>query len=110
VTALVESFHRADAHLLLRGTGNARGKALGVAHVLSRALPRRKANPGDPSGDLEEAFASEREELRALIDRAAFPGRPRRGRRGRHEVAEEPLLVPAQPAQPCPAEDRCPAA
>jgi signal transduction protein with GAF and PtsI domain len=70
VTVLVESFHRADAHLLLRGTGNAKGKALGVAHVLSRALPRRRASPHDPTGDLEEAFAAERRELRELIERA----------------------------------------
>jgi phosphotransferase system, enzyme I, PtsP len=70
VTALIESYHRADAHLLLRGTGNGKGRSLGVAHVLTRALPRRRGTADDSTGDLEEAFAAEREELRALIDRA----------------------------------------
>ena len=70
VTAVLESLHPAGANVLLRGTGNGRGRALGVGHVLSRALPRRRASPEEGRRDLFAAFASERTELRALIDRA----------------------------------------
>jgi len=93
LTALIESFHRADAHLLLRGTGNGKGKALGVAHVLTRALPRRRASADDPSGDLEEAFAAEREEVRALIDRGRSAlSEPDRGLRELATVIEDVRL------------------
>lgn len=73
VTAVLEGQHPQGANLLLHGAGNKRGRILGVAHVLSRALPRRQRTaevPDDPSSDLLNAFTAEREDLRALADRA----------------------------------------
>ncbi len=42
VTAVLESQHPQGANLLLHGAGNRRGRVLGAAQVLSRALPRRQ--------------------------------------------------------------------
>jgi len=81
VTAVLAAHHPKSASLLLRGAGNKRGRALGQVVVLSRALPRRAPGPGRPEQrrDLEAAFHAEREELRALVDRAraALAGAPR---------------------------------
>jgi phosphotransferase system enzyme I (PtsP) len=64
------------AAALLYGEGNGLGRALGQAHLLSRALPRRaspvlrpEARPGAVQA-LREAFEAERSELLALVDRA----------------------------------------
>src|SRR5438309_8872087 len=74
VTALLEAQHPRDANLLLHGLGNRCGRVLGAARVLSRALPRRQGGDevasANPRADLMAAFADEREELRALVDRA----------------------------------------
>ncbi|HYZ88432.1 MAG TPA: GAF domain-containing protein [Myxococcales bacterium] len=82
VTAVLEAQHPQGANLLLHGTGNGRGRVLGVAQVLSRALPRRQRAAeisDDPTSDLLNAFTAEREDLRALADRArsAAEGRVR---------------------------------
>src|SRR5207302_8807255 len=59
---------------LLHGAGNGRGRVLGAARVLSRALPRRQRtgdlSSEDPHSDLMNAFTAEREEIRALAERA----------------------------------------
>ena len=74
VTAVLEAQHPQGANLLLHGAGNQRGRVLGIAHVLSRALPRRQRaaedSSDDPGRDLLNAFTAEREELRTLADRA----------------------------------------
>jgi phosphotransferase system enzyme I (PtsP) len=74
VSAILEAQHPHDANLLLQGTGNGRGRVLGSARVLSRALPRRQraaeVASEDPRRDLAAAFAAERRELRALVERA----------------------------------------
>ncbi|HWE24543.1 MAG TPA: GAF domain-containing protein [Myxococcales bacterium] len=74
VTAVLEGQHPQGANLLLHGTGNARGRVLGVAQVLSRAMPRRQraaeVSSEDPHSDLLNAFTAERGELRTLADRA----------------------------------------
>jgi phosphotransferase system enzyme I (PtsP) len=82
VTAVLEAQHPQGANLLLHGAGNGRGRVIGVAQVLSRALPRRQRIADisdDPSSDLLNAFTAEREDLRALADRArsAAEGRVR---------------------------------
>ncbi len=79
ITALIASQHPKGASLVLRGTGNGRGRALGQVYLLSRALPRRAdgkraTEEGEARArerrDLKSAFAVERQELRALIERA----------------------------------------
>jgi phosphotransferase system, enzyme I, PtsP len=70
VAGVLESMHGVGSNVSLRGSGNRRGRTLGVGHVLSRALPRRRSSPDEGRRDLFAAFAAEREELRALIDRA----------------------------------------
>jgi phosphotransferase system enzyme I (PtsP) len=74
VTAVLEAQHPQGANLLLHGKGNGRGRVLGVAQVLSRALPRRQRaaeiSSDDPHSDLLNAFTAERDELRTLADRA----------------------------------------
>ena len=67
--ALIESQLPAGAHLLLHGEGNKRGRAMGVATLLSRALPRRDARPA-PAGELRAAFTIVREEILQLAERA----------------------------------------
>ena len=69
VTAFLESRNPAGAHLILRGEGNGRGRALGMATLLSRALPRRDARKGSPD-QLAAAFAAEREDAMQLATRA----------------------------------------
>ena len=69
IAALLESQHPQGANLLFHGDGNKRGRALGMAAVLSRAIPRRRAQTSQ--GDvLKSAFALVREEVQALADRA----------------------------------------
>src|SRR5262249_5509986 len=74
LTAVLEAQHPEGASLLLHGIGNRRGRVLGAAWVLSRALPRRQravaVASDDPHSDLLNAFTAEREEIRALADRA----------------------------------------
>src|SRR5215470_2966811 len=69
VTAVLEAQHPEGASLLLHGMGNRRGRVLGAAWVLSRALPRRQRTVAvasdDPHSDLVNAFTAEREEIRA---------------------------------------------
>ncbi|HEY2031137.1 MAG TPA: GAF domain-containing protein [Myxococcales bacterium] len=69
LTALIESQRPAGAHLILHGQGNQRGRGLGVATLLSRALPRRdpRRAPQEPLGD---AFTSVRSELADLAEEA----------------------------------------
>jgi phosphotransferase system enzyme I (PtsP) len=69
LTQLIESQRTQGAHLLLHGEGNHRGRALGVATLLSRALPRRDPRRA-PEVPLAEAFHSVREELSQLAERA----------------------------------------
>src|SRR5438128_8199827 len=67
VTAVLETQHPRDANLLLHGAGNGCGRIVGVARVLSRALPRRQTGEiasSSQRADLMAAFADEREELR----------------------------------------------
>jgi len=74
VSAVLEAQHPQGANLLLHGAGNRRGRALGAARVLSRALPRRQRtgdlSSEDPHSDLMNAFTAEREEIRSLAERA----------------------------------------
>jgi phosphotransferase system, enzyme I, PtsP len=74
VTAVLEAQHPQGANLLLHGAGNRCGRVLAAAHVLSRALPRRQraseTSSDDPHTDLMNAFTAEREEIRALAERA----------------------------------------
>ena len=81
VTAVLEAQHPAGANLLFHGAGNRRGRVLGIAQVLSRALPRRQRaaedSSDDPRSDLLNAFTAEREELRTLTDRARSSVRER---------------------------------
>ncbi|HYS10001.1 MAG TPA: GAF domain-containing protein [Myxococcales bacterium] len=69
LTTLVDAQVPTGAHLILRGDGNQRGRALGVATLLSRALPRRDPRKALPE-QLTAAFAAEREEVLQLADRA----------------------------------------
>lgn len=69
LTALIEAERPAGAHLLLHGEGNARGRTLGLAALVSRALPRRDARRAPP-GELGAAFFDVREEVLALADKA----------------------------------------
>jgi signal transduction protein with GAF and PtsI domain len=74
VSAVLEAQHPQGANLLLHGAGNRRGRVLGAARVLSRALPRRQRtgdlSSEDPHSDLMNAFTAEREEIRSLAERA----------------------------------------
>jgi phosphotransferase system enzyme I (PtsP) len=76
-TALVELEHPQGASSVLNGEGNERGRAVGIARVLSRVMPRREGQKRlDAEGqraarnELAEAFAAERAELSELIERA----------------------------------------
>lgn len=69
ISQLIESQHPQGANLLFHGLGNKRGKALGMAAVLSRALPRRRAT-GVGEAELQAAFAAVRAEVQTLAARA----------------------------------------
>lgn len=69
LTAVIEAERPEGAHLILQGIGNQRGRALGLATLLSRALPRRDARQMPP-GQLASAFKAVREEILQLADRA----------------------------------------
>ena len=69
LTALIEAERPEGAHLLLKGAGNKCGRALGLATLLSRALPRRDARQLPPE-QLAAAFKAVREEILQLADRA----------------------------------------
>jgi len=69
LTALIEAQRPAGAHLILHGEGNHRGRTLGLATLLSRALPRRDPRQA-VAGQLAAAFAVVREELLAIAERA----------------------------------------
>jgi phosphotransferase system enzyme I (PtsP) len=69
IAALIESRNPAGAHVILRGDGNGQGRSLGVATLLSRALPRRDTRRGSPE-ELAAAFAAEREDVLQLASRA----------------------------------------
>ena len=69
LTSLIDAQNPAGAHLMLRGEGNQRGRCLGVATLLSRALPRRDTRKASPE-QLSAAFAAERQEVMQLADRA----------------------------------------
>ncbi len=74
LSALIEKHGASDASVVLRGQGNGRGRALGVVQLLSRALPRRQHEKARPDAsdvrELRAAFEEERDELRALLERA----------------------------------------
>jgi phosphotransferase system enzyme I (PtsP) len=69
LSALIEEQHPQGAHLLLHGEGNKRGRALGMATLLSRALPRRDPRRA-PAEELSAAFAAVRAEVLQLAERA----------------------------------------
>ena len=69
LTALIDAQLPAGAHLLLHGSGNGRARAMGVATLLSRALPRRDARQAQPE-ELRAAFKIVRDEILQLADRA----------------------------------------
>jgi phosphotransferase system enzyme I (PtsP) len=69
LAALIEAERPAGAHMILQGEGNSRGRALGVATLLSRALPRRDPRRA-PAEQLSAAFAAAREEVVQLVERA----------------------------------------
>jgi phosphotransferase system enzyme I (PtsP) len=69
LTALIEAERPEGAHLILKGEGNQRGRTLGLATLLSRALPRRDARHASPD-QLTAAFAAVREEILALAERS----------------------------------------
>src|SRR5882672_5377422 len=62
LTALIDAQNPAGAHVILRGEGNQRGRSLGVATLLSRALPRRDTRKASAE-QLAAAFAAEREDV-----------------------------------------------
>jgi len=66
---LIDAQNPAGAHVILRGEGNRRGRSLGVATLLSRALPRRDTRKASAE-QLAAAFAAEREDVTVLADRA----------------------------------------
>ena len=70
LTALIEAEHPTNANLMFHGSANGCGRALGLAHVLTRAMPRRSREQQTVQGDLASAFAAEREELLELAERA----------------------------------------
>jgi phosphotransferase system enzyme I (PtsP) len=69
VTALIEQQNPAGAHVLLRGEGNRRGRTVGMATLLSRALPRRDSRKATPE-QLSAAFTAVRDEVLQLAARA----------------------------------------
>jgi len=69
LTALIDGQNPVGAHVMLRGAGNQRGRSLGMAALLSRALPRRDTRKASPE-QLSAAFAAEREEVMQLAERA----------------------------------------
>ena len=69
LTAVIEAERPEGAHLMLQGAGNKRGRALGLATLLSRALPRRDARQMPPER-LAATFKAVREEVLQLADRA----------------------------------------
>lgn len=69
LTALIESQHPAGAHLMLHGDGNQRGRALGVATLVSRALTRKNARQASAQ-ELSAAFSAVRKEVLQLAERA----------------------------------------
>lgn len=69
IAALIDAQHPQGANLLFHGTGNGRGRTLGMAAVLSRAIPRRRGDKAH--GDaLAAAFKATREEVHALAEKA----------------------------------------
>jgi phosphotransferase system enzyme I (PtsP) len=77
LVAAIGQVHPTGASAVLKGVGNDRGRALGQAFVLSRALPRRAPERERTAEQhaqaralLEQAFEVERDELRGLLDRA----------------------------------------
>src|SRR5207253_959813 len=80
LAALIEAQRPAGAHMILHGEGNGRARALGVATILSRALPRRDPRR-PPAEQLTAAFAAVREEVLQLAERARGAGRHRRNLR-----------------------------
>ena len=87
LTQVIGLVHPSGAHATLQGTGNGRGRALGQAFVLSRALPRRaperyarsREERAHERRELVQAFSAERDELRTLFERvrAAVAQQPR---------------------------------
>ena len=88
LTQVIGLVHPSGAHAVMKGVGNGRGRGLGQAFVLSRALPRRApeqyrdrspAEHDQERRELIQAFSVEREELRTLCDRvrAALSQQPR---------------------------------
>ncbi|HEY6908669.1 MAG TPA: GAF domain-containing protein [Myxococcales bacterium] len=69
LTALIEAQNPSGAHLLLRGEGNGRGRTVGIATLLSRALPRRDSRKATPE-QLSAAFAAVRDDVLQLAERA----------------------------------------
>ena len=69
IATLIDAQHPQGANILLQGEGNGRGRTLGMAAVLSRAIPRRR---GDQVGgeELSAAFKMIRLEVRALVEKA----------------------------------------
>lgn len=71
LTAEIEAERPEQANLLLHGEGNRLGQVVGVAHVMSRALPRPGRGAAATAGraELEAAFVAERNDVRALLER-----------------------------------------
>jgi phosphotransferase system, enzyme I, PtsP len=69
VTALVDAQNPSGAHVILRGEGNGRGRSVGIAALLSRALPRRDSRKATPE-QLSAAFAAVRDDVLQLAERA----------------------------------------
>lgn len=76
-TTIIELEHPPGASSVLVGQGNRQGRAVGIARVLSRVMPRREAQKRlgaegqkEARRELGEAFASERTDLAELLERA----------------------------------------
>jgi phosphotransferase system enzyme I (PtsP) len=69
IAALIDAQHPQGANLLFHGSGNKRGRTLGMAAVLSRAIPRRRGDTAQKDA-LAAAFQATREEVHALVEKA----------------------------------------
>jgi phosphotransferase system enzyme I (PtsP) len=82
LAALIDLEHPEGASSVLTGLGNGCGRAVGLVRVLARVLPRRDAQKrltaeGQAAAqrELSEAFAAEREELVAILEKARAAAR-----------------------------------
>ncbi len=69
IATLIDAQHPQGANLLFHGAGNRCGRTLGMAAVLSRAIPRKRGDKATGE-ELAAAFKAVREEVHALVEKA----------------------------------------